>query len=421
MARKTRIEPGLLIIFRYFLIIAIAYFAILVTLSSIQTNILQIPYLRWSFLNFLLYLILYAYLSIPWLRERNPDWYLPLALAMAAGFPVLANVMSYLETSDRTLSVLIQGSWLSFPVLLVPLVILAWQYPFRYVLLFTVLAAAAEEILLIPLLWPPRPEQLTVVGQPLIRAFSFGIVGHIVCHLMETQRAQRRRLMRANLELIRNADAQQRLAVSHERNRLARELHDTLAHSLTALSVSLEAMKTELASGGGECPAMLERALRIARDGLTDTRRALKSLRADALDDLGLPLAVRNLAEAAAERSGLRLDCQIEESLPALPEAAEHALYRIAQESLDNAVHHAGAGSLRVELAARGGAVEFAVRDDGSGFDPERIDEQDHYGIRGMRERAQACGGALEIESRKDEGTALRVRIPVGHDPRSDL
>jgi signal transduction histidine kinase len=413
MAERTKIEPGLLIIFRYFLIIAMAYFAILVALSALQVDVLRDSYVRYSFLNFLSYLFLYIYLSIPWLRERNAGGYLPLALAMAAAFPVLGNVMSYLGTPDRTLPVLIQSSWLSFPVLLVPLVLIAWQYRFRYVMLFTILAALVEEILLLPLLWPPHPEQLPVLGQPLIRAFSFGIVGQIVCHLMDTQRAQRRRLMEANLELSRNSDTLQRLAVSHERNRLARELHDTLAHSLTALSVSLEAMKTDLPSPGGDLGRSLDRSLRIAREGLTDTRRALKSLRADALDDLGLTLAVRSLAETAAERAGLRLEFNAANGIPALPPAVEHSLYRIAQEAVENAVHHAGLKVLRVEMRAGSENLELSICDDGSGFDPDSVDPQDHLGIRGMRERAQACGGTLEIISRKDEGTTLQVRIPI--------
>jgi signal transduction histidine kinase len=421
MAGKTRIEPGLLVIFRYFLIVAIVYFAILVSVSALQVDILRNAYVRWSFLNFLLYLVLYTYLSIPWLRERNSGWYLPIALAMAAGFPVLANVLSYLDAPDRTLPVLIQGSWLSFPVMLVPLVMIAWQYRFRYVMLFAVSAALVEEILLLPLLWPPNPEQLTIVGQPLIRAFSFGIVGHIVCHLMDTQRAQRRRLMQANLELSRSADALQRLAVSHERNRLARELHDTLAHSLTALSVSLEAMKTELPSADGDLAGMLDRSLRITRDGLTDTRRALKALRADVLEDLGLPLAIRNAAEAAAERAGLRLELELAENIPGLPPATAHGVFRIAQEAIENAAHHAGARTLRVELGARPDALALTVRDDGSGFDPESVNEEDHLGILGMRERAEGCGGKLEIDSRKEEGTTLRLTVPIGRDPRANL
>jgi signal transduction histidine kinase len=421
MSEKTRIEPGLLVIFRYFLVVAIVYFALLVAVSSLQVDVLRDSYVRWAFLNFLLYLVVYIYLSVPQLRERNGRWYLPLALAMAAAFPVLANVMTYLEAPEQTLPVLIHSSWLSFPVLLVPLVFIAWQYRFRYVMWFTLSAALVEEVLLLPLIWPPNPQQLTILGQPLIRAFSFGIVGHVVCHLMDTQRTQRRKLMQANLELIHGADATQRLAVSHERNRLARELHDTLAHSLTALSVSLEAMKTELPEPGGELGAMLNRSLEITRDGLNDTRRAMKALRADALEDLGLPLAVRHMAETASQRAGVGLESEIEETIPSFPPSVEHGVFRIAQEAVENAVHHAGSKKLRVTLAIRDGALELAVRDDGSGFDPASVNEQNHLGIRGMRERAEACGGTLSIESRKEEGTTLLLSVPIGYGPRSNL
>jgi signal transduction histidine kinase len=420
MSEKNCIEPGLLIVFRYFLIVAIVYFAILVSVSALQINVLRDSYVRWSFINLILYLVLYLYLSVPFLRERNARWYLPVALAMAAAFPVLANVMTYLEAPEQTLPVLIQSSWLSFPVLLVPLVFIAWQYRFTYVMLFTVLAALVEEILLLPLLWPPQPEYLTIVGQPLIRAFSFGIVGHIISHMTATQRAQRRRLWKANMELIRGADMLQRLAVSRERNRLARELHDTLAHSLSALSVSLEAMKTELPASESELSRMLDRALDITRSGLNDTRRALKDIRADALEDLGLPLAVRHLAEAAAQRIGVKLDVDVEENLPGLPPPVEHGLFRITQEAIENAVHHAGSTSLNVRLAVRDDKLILSVRDDGSGFDPAGVNESNHHGILGMRERAKACGGTLTIESHEEEGTTLIYSVPI-YGPRTYL
>jgi signal transduction histidine kinase len=420
MAGKTRIEPGLLVIFQYFSVVAMAYFAVLVAFSALRENVLLFPYTRWSFLNFLLYLVLYAYLSIAWLRERDAGWYLPVALAMATVFPICTNMLNYFESPDRTLPVLIQSSWLSFPVLLVPLLIIAWQYRFRYVVLFILLAGAVEEAMLLPLLWPPNLQTLSIAGQPLIRAFSFGVAGHIVSHLMDAQRAQRRALIHANLELSRNSGALQRLAVSRERNRLARELHDTLAHSLTALSVNLEAMKTELPSGAG-LAAMLDRSLQITRNGLTDTRRALKALRADELEDLGLPLAVLNMAETAAARAGLRLETDIDPRLPSLAPAVEQDLFRISQEAVENAIHHAGAGVLRVELRLAKEEVELVIRDDGSGFDPSRIEAADHLGILGMRERAETGGGTLEIESRAESGTTLRVKVPLRHDPRINL
>jgi signal transduction histidine kinase len=415
MPEKTRIEPGLLVIFQYFSVVAMAYFAVLVAVAALRENPFQFPFIRWSFLNFLLYLVLYLYFSSPRLRERNASWYLPAALGMAAAFPVLANTVIYLEAPERTLPFLIQSSWMSFPVLLVPLVFIAWQYRFRYVILFIVLAALLEECLLLPLLWPVSLENITIAGQPLIRAFSFGVVGHIVVHLMDTQRAQQRALLQANLELYRNGDALQRLAVSRERNRLARELHDTLAHSLTALSVSLEAMKTELPSAGSGLADMLGRSLKIAREGLTDTRRALKALRADVLEDLGLPLAVRQMAETAAARAGVILEADLNERLPGISPALEQEMYRVAQEAVENAVHHAGARTLRVELHRRGKELELIVRDDGAGFDPDQVESSDHLGIRGMRERAEAAGGTLEIDSREDAGTTVKVRVPMGY------
>ena len=421
MSGKPKIEPGLLVIFQYFSIVAMAYFAVLVAFSALRENVLLFPYTRWSFLNFLLYLVLYVYLSIAWLRERNAGWYLPVALAMATAFPICTNIVDYLESPDRTLPVLIQSSWLSFPVLLVPLVIIAWQYRFRYVVLFAVLTGAVEEVMLLPLLWPPNLQTLSIAGQPLIRAFSFGVAGHIVSHLMDTQRAQRRALILANLELNQSAAALQRLAVSRERNRLARELHDTLAHSLSALSVSLEAMKTELPHTDRGLAAMIDRSLQITRSGLTDTRRALKALRADRLEDLGLPLAVQNMAETAAARAGLRLETDIDPHLPGLQPTVEQEIFRIAQEAVENAIHHAGAGTLQVNLLLRKEEVELTVRDDGSGFDPGRVDAADHLGIQGMRERTEACGGKLEIDSRGKSGTTLSVRIPIQYDPRINL
>ena len=180
-------------------------------------------------------------------------------------------------------------------------------------------------------------------------------------------------------------------------------------------------MKTELPPAGGELAAMLDRSPYITRDGLTDTRRALKALRADTLDDLGLPLAIRNMAEVAADRAGVRLELEIGEHIPALQPSVEQEIFRIAQEATENAVHHAGSSILRVGLRVREEALELAVSDDGSGFDPQRVNDGNHLGILGMRERAEACGGTLTIDSRKEEGTTLLLRVPIAYDPRSHL
>jgi signal transduction histidine kinase len=99
----------------------------------------------------------------------------------------------------------------------------------------------------------------------------------------------------------------------------------------------------------------------------------------------------------------------------------EQDLFRIAQEAVENAIHHAGACTLRVDLQLRKNDVELIVRDDGAGFDPQQVDGADHLGIQGMRERAEACGGTLAIDSRGVPGTTLLVKVPLHHDPRINL
>lgn len=413
MVGNRRIEPGLVVIFRYFSAIAMLYFAIIVAITTSQEGTIFVPYLRWSLINLLLYLVVFIYLSWPRLRERSAPAYLPLALTMATVLPFLTNILDYLSPTERTLMSLILRSWLMFPILLVPLVILAWQYRLRYVILFAALTALFEEVMLLPIVGSLNFESLSILGQPLIRAFCFGLTGQIVCHLMDAQRAQRRALIHANQELSRQASMLEQLTVSRERNRLAREMHDTLAHTLSALSVNLEAMKTTVPSSLVDLQQMLDQSLQITRQGLTDTRRALKALRSNALEELGLSLAIRNLAETIASKNGLALTLKVDEYIPELSPAREQNIYRIAQEALENAARHAGAGKLTVELQLQGKSLLLLVQDDGAGFDPQKAQAGDHLGLMGMQERADSIQGELEIESRVEAGTALRLRLTV--------
>lgn len=124
------------------------------------------------------------------------------------------------------------------------------------------------------------------------------------------------------------------------------------------------------------------------RAGLQETRQALQALRASPLEDLGLTLALRQLAETAAARSHLTLDWQAPESVPRLPPDQEQHFYRVAQEALANVVAHARAQRLTVALACQPAATALLIRDDGVGFDPAAPGRAGHYGLAGMQERA---------------------------------
>ncbi|MBU0512822.1 MAG: hypothetical protein KJ638_14130, partial [Chloroflexi bacterium] len=187
---KRTIEPGLLPIFRYFTGIAMIYFAALVIFTAIQTGEGDTPTQLNSYVNFGINLALFGYLSWNWLRRKLKQWYLPLALASATVIPIFSNLI-YLAESPEDLSITITRSWLLLPILLVPLVLIAWQYEFRYVVIFVLASALVEMSVLYPQIGEINFQTMPILGVPLIRAFAFGTVGHIVTLLVNGQRAQR--------------------------------------------------------------------------------------------------------------------------------------------------------------------------------------------------------------------------------------
>jgi len=199
------------------------------------------------------------------------------------------------------------------------------------------------------------------------------------------------------------------LAISRERNRLAHELHDTLAHSLSGVAVQLEAIDTILDTNPDEAKALLQQSLATTRSGLNETRRALRALRAGPLEDLGLALAMRSLAESVASRNGLKLSLDVPEHLENLSPELEQDIYRVAQEALENVARHAQAKNVKVRLSQNKDQLELIISDNGRGFDPSKIDAITKFGIQGMRERTEMLGGNLEVDSRPEGGTMIRL------------
>lgn len=410
------IEPGLLRIFRYFTGIAMLYFALLLVYAFIQTGqgfALQAQ----SSLNFLTNLALFIYLSLPWLERRLKRWYLPLALLAASVIPVFSNLLYLAAPPEPNIYLIVARSWLLLPILVVPLVLIAWQYPFRAVILFIIFSTLVELSVLFPVVSQIDPQNLPLLGTPLIRAFAFGTVGHIVHRLIETQRLQRKALVQANLQLAQHAQTLEQLAASRERNRLARELHDTLAHTLSGLAVNLEAIKTVAPAASPEAGAMLDHSLAITRTGLAETRRALKDLRAQPLEDLGLSLAIRSLALTVAARANLELDLDLPAELEDLAPAVEQNLYRIAQEALENIARHAGARQASLSLQSASGQLTLTIRDDGRGIPADSPPEG--FGLQGMRERAAEIGAHFSFASLPDHGTEIKVIVDTPSSPHS--
>ena len=242
--------------------------------------------------------------------------------------------------------------------------------------------------------------------EELVRIAIIYAVPLVISTLAQREHRQVRELEASHARLRRYAATIEQLAVSRERNRLARDLHDTLAHSLAALTVHLEALRTLQAHDPLAAPEAANKALDLARQGLTESRQAIQALRADPLATLGLTGAVRSLLQDYQSRTGVSAEFRVAGREPDLTNEEVQALFRIAEEALTNVERHASARNVNVRLSFGSEKIDLVIRDDGTGFDPSSVDA-DHYGLLGMQERAAIVGATLEVNSTAGGGTEV--------------
>jgi two-component system sensor histidine kinase UhpB len=209
------------------------------------------------------------------------------------------------------------------------------------------------------------------------------------------------------LEQERRESGRRALSVQEsERRRVARELHDEVGQTLTAMLLQVEGLATAVPDSA---QAQLDELRETARTGAEEVRRIAQRLRPEALEELGLQAAMLALLDGVAAQARLRTHHPIERDLPLKPED-ELVVYRVAQEALTNVVRHAQASNVSLSLSADDGAVVLRIGDDGRGIAPELLDSS--YGIRGMRERALLIGATLDVRSRLGEGTTVELVVP---------
>lgn len=412
MRWKQPVEPGLIKIFRFFVIAETIAFSLVPLGEWVITGAVSQFYLDPFYYIFLQALLLSIYLSIPWLQRKLRSLYLVIALQAAVFMPVL---IVNIDLTTRLLSgqgIEMYRLWALLPLLMIALVPAAWQYDFQIVFFINTGLGILDGFYLVFLAGGFHYDLLMPLFAIFIRMLTLNLVALMITELMRTQREQRRDLMRANLQLSQQALVQEQLAVSRERNRLARELHDTLAHTLSGLSVQLEAIHTILPEDQNQVDEMLETALRTSRNGLEETRRALKALRAEPLEDLGLKLAIQNLIANLEARTNLNFSLSLDDFESIFSQEEEQTIYRIAQEALENVVHHAKARNVWVNLTKKANEYELSIRDDGTGINPKVLShKRDRLGIQGMRERAETINAEFDISSTLGKGTELKLTL----------
>ena len=356
--------------------------------------------------------LLLVFVLWPTVRERLGSRFLPIALGWLLLFPLVMDiVVSYTGSSgiveppgrEALAGVGIESVWMAAPVALA-----AWQYGRKGWLWAMGALVSSAAFFGLLLLGKDIYEFAGYALGGVARLGAIGLLGWVVMRLVTALQSEHQSLLDANRRLTQRAATIEQLAESRERNRLARELHDTLAHSLTGVSVQLQALDTLMQYDPAAAEIQLKETQTTVREGISESRRAIEALRATPLEDLGLSEALRQLCRKYGERTGLDFHCDIDDA-QALDPLTEQAIYRVAEAALSNVVKHAAATEVSVRLMTEP-VLRLEITDNGVGFDPKTT-PTDRYGLAGMAERAELLGATLAIESAPGQGTTIVMAI----------
>jgi len=332
-------------------------------------------------------------------RRGDPSWRNHLYLGLYA---VLAAALMFM-----------QPGWTMYPVLYAtPITWAILTLPIRqamyWAVLYTIIAAASFAIGISP-------------GEGLVAFFLYGVVyGFIGAFAHARVRADSARresqsllaeLQEAHHQLQEYAPHAEEMAIVQERNRLSREMHDTLGHRLTVAAVQLEGAQRICSIDPARAGTMVGTVREEVRDALAELRTVVATLRAPIELDLQLRNSLQRLAANFEDATGCTVHQMLPEKMPPLPGAYRLAIYRTAQEALTNVQKHAHAKQVWLILTAQDNALTLLVGDDGQGVSMSK--ERAGFGLRGMRERAAQLGGEIHLEPRRGGGTQISFRVPL--------
>lgn len=231
-------------------------------------------------------------------------------------------------------------------------------------------------------------------------------------------------LQAANRQLQEYADQVETLSVHAERNRMAREMHDTIGHHLTVAAVLLEAARKLALTDPEHSSGLLATTQQQVREALNELRQTVGRLREPLEADLQLDHALPRLVESFRQSSELNIHLELPDAALALPDTHRLAIYRTAQEGLTNVQRHAAATQVWLRLKRLHASVQLEIEDDGrgmpDGFNIDNLTSSANFGLRGIHERLDQLGGQMEVETRSEGGTRLCVSLPLPQEKSND-
>jgi len=236
---------------------------------------------------------------------------------------------------------------------------------------------------------------------------------------LESRVAERTRALEASNRQLKYVSHKLMTAEEDERRRIARDLHDSIGQSLSAIKVHVENSVSEI---GGRLQAddrmRLKNLIPMIKTAITDVKRIIRNLRPSVLDELGIVATINWLCrEFNTVYPDIRIEKKVELDDHQVPETLKAPIFRMLQEALNNIGKHSGASRIEISLARRGGQICFDIQDNGCGFDPEsacqNTAQASGFGLAGMRERAEICGANFGIDSRPGQGTRIATKWPL--------
>lgn len=225
-------------------------------------------------------------------------------------------------------------------------------------------------------------------------------------------------LQDAHQQLQAYADQVEELTIVDERNRMAREMHDTVGHRLTVSAVQLEAAQRLITKDSARAEQMVGTVREQIGEALNELRQTVAALRAPLEEDLRLDVSLQRLAEQFRQGTGLKVEVETPDDLPVLEPQQRQAIYRAAQESLTNIQRHAQATNVWMQLQRQENGIVLYVSDDGIGIPPKL--NADGFGLRGLRERASQLGGDFQLSPRPGGGSQAIFHIPLTAEQNHD-